>query len=103
MLIVLCKNEGFILEVQKYRLKAFENFVSNFFVSIKVLSRERFLHMTKFDLCYSVNLKIVKSTLFKRVLTDVSAMLPSLAYQTKYAWSYVARARVCNRTRELLF
>ena len=29
-------------------------------------------------------------------------MLPSSAYQTKYAWSYVARARVCNRKRELL-
>ena len=27
LLIVLGKNEGFILEVQKYRLKAFENFV----------------------------------------------------------------------------
>ena len=27
LLIVLCKNEGFILDVRKYRLKAFENFV----------------------------------------------------------------------------
>ena len=28
-----------------------------------------------------VNLKIVKSTLFKRVLTDVSVMLPSSGYK----------------------
>ena len=37
-----------------------------------------------YTFCLDVNLKIAKSTLFKRVFTDVSAMLPPLGYKTKY-------------------
>ena len=56
----------------------------------KVISHEVCFTTTSISLVqtrlhvFTVNLKIVKSTLFKRVLTDVSAMLPSTGYKTKY-------------------